>query len=461
MTENFIHKGLWFLPEKPSNQIPGTLIFDPQEGIRLELIGNLSDFKSSKDIHEPDFILGITTDGMQITLYKCFETTRSMSFPGMQTSKYTSNFIFKGRHFSFKSELVFNSIVGRLKNLEEWIGEYGFRTIDNNFDTKETKVEYKLPDQIIFKVSSELTGKINFIFSQPFSKYTNKIILEQKGQLVFEAKKQISFEDLLETFFQFQNFLTLGTFEASYPISLCLQSNTIYEESDKNRIPINIDVYFTHSIIVRTTRQKILWEFLFNYRDIVSNFPIIIERWYQNLQTIRPVTNLLFESFYIPGKFSENNFLNISQALETFHRRFRRNELLPKDQHKIKIKEILDSVTSKHKDWLEGRLYFSNEPTLHLRLEELIKELTNKTINKVIKDPDSFIKDVKNSRNYFTHYDKSLEKKAKKGGELFILTEKLRVILVCAILKETGFSDSQIETLLERNEWKFFNHILE
>lgn len=461
MTEIFTNKGLWFTPEKPDIQIPGTLTFNPQDGIKLELIGKLNESRSSKDIHEPDFILGLTTDGKQITLYKCFETNRSMSFPGMHTSKYTANFVIKGSHFRSNSELVFNSVIGRFKNLDEWVSEYGFKKVETDFKTIETQIEYKLPRQIKFEITSELSGKINFVFSPPSSKYTNKIILEQKGELIIETKKAKPFEELLENVFHFQNFLTLGTFEASYPISLCLQNENLKEEIGKHKIPIKINVLFTHSTIIRSTRDKILWEFLFNYRDIAVNFSEIIKKWYKNFELIRPVTNLLFEGFYTPGKFDENRFLNISQAIETFHRRFRKNELLPNDQHKLKLKEILASVTPKYKDWLQGRLHFSNEPTLHMRLEELIKELTNKTIRKIIKDTETFIKDVKNSRNYYTHYDKSLEKKAKKGGDLFILTEKLKVILVCAVLKENGFGEMQIEALLERNEWKFFNHILE
>jgi hypothetical protein len=71
-----------------------------------------------------------------------------------------------------------------------------------------------------------------------------------------------------------------------------------------------------------------------------------------------------------------------------------------------------------------------------------------------------FIKQTKDSRNYYTHLDESMEKKALKGEDLFYLTEKLKLVLVCALLKESGFSIDLIEELLLRNEYNFFNHIL-
>ncbi|HMC87888.1 MAG TPA: HEPN domain-containing protein, partial [Chitinophagaceae bacterium] len=52
-----------------------------------------------------------------------------------------------------------------------------------------------------------------------------------------------------------------------------------------------------------------------------------------------------------------------------------------------------------------------------------------------VRDKDCFIKKAKDSRNYYTHFDKSLEKKSLEGKDLFDLTENLKLILFSAIFK--------------------------
>lgn len=462
MTERSTLKGIWFIPENPDNHLSGTLTFDPQTGIELELVGTLVSSRAHDNIHEPKVILGSTTDGKLVTLYRSFESSRSMSLPGMPTCKYVVMYVLVGAHFEREEDLAFDTVRGRLKNLETWTSKFGFDVVETDFKTKTTKVEYTLPAPIEFKVREHVKGKLNFRSSVPSSKYTNSATIEQMTEIIINHEKAVSLESLLDDFFHFQNFITLGTFEGSHALTIQLSNKDVQERlTETITEPVLVEVLFQHSITVRPARHKIHWEFLFHYHDIADTFSTIVEGWYSNQTILRPVTDLLFDSFYKSGTFTENMFLNISQALETFHRRCRKNEVRPKADHEKMVQDIVGTTNEEHKEWLKGRLHFSNEPTLHARLDELVQELSNKTLKKIIADKDTFVKDVKNSRNYYTHYDKSTERKAKKGAELFTLTERLKVVLVCAVLKQTGFSPDQIETLFERNEFKFFNHLLE
>ena len=79
MTENFEIKGQWFLPDNPKSRVSGTLFYDTNKGFYLELFGdfNESQIIPVSDILEFDFILGLTSDSKEITLYKSFITKRS------------------------------------------------------------------------------------------------------------------------------------------------------------------------------------------------------------------------------------------------------------------------------------------------------------------------------------------------------------------------------------------------
>jgi len=65
-------------------------------------------------------------------------------------------------------------------------------------------------------------------------------------------------------------------------------------------------------------------------------------------------------------------------------------------------------------------------------------------------DIDAFVADFKNARNYYTHYDPDLEKKAAHGNELFLLTVQLQAILEMSLLRQLGFPCRAIEEILER-----------
>lgn len=165
---------------------------------------------------------------------------------------------------------------------------------------------------------------------------------------------------------------------------------------------------------------------------------------------------LLFGSFYNVTNALESQFLDLARAIETFHRRLRNNQERPPEEHKKMIDNIIDKVDESDKTWLKQRLVFSHEPTLHERLEDIMEEVKSPFINRVISNYEQFVKDVKNTRNFQTHFSSRLEKKAKNGEELILLTRRLRLILVVVILQEIGLPKDQISRLLERNQHRLF-----
>ncbi|GAH56934.1 unnamed protein product, partial [marine sediment metagenome] len=130
---------------------------------------------------------------------------------------------------------------------------------------------------------------------------------------------------------------------------------------------------------------------------------------------------------------------------ESYHRRTRKNDVINKSEHKKRIKSIIDSAPEEHKDWLKERLDFSNEPTLKQRIGELTHNGDDYWIffrGKI--ERKKFLKDVKNTRNYFIHYNKSLKDKALNGEELDLACIYLKNIIEYHLLREIGFSSKSI-----------------
>jgi DNA-binding transcriptional MerR regulator len=190
---------------------------------------------------------------------------------------------------------------------------------------------------------------------------------------------------------------------------------------------------------------------LFTLGDIADDFQSVMERWFAISDDLETVCNLFFGVQYTPTLNLENRFLNVVQAVESYHRRRMKNEVLPKADHKRLKSAVLSKVDAEHKIWLEGLLAYSNEP----RLEHRIRELTEKAaevINPLVTNKEEFARKVKDTRNYLTHYDKHLKDKAARGVELFWLTQKLSYLLQACFLIELGLPLEKCAKLLHRNQ---------
>jgi hypothetical protein len=106
---------------------------------------------------------------------------------------------------------------------------------------------------------------------------------------------------------------------------------------------------------------------------------------------------------------------------------------------------------------LNDQFNFGNNLNLHSRLTELTEKYSNNILDKILGDKNQFVLNVKNSRNYYTHYSKDGVKKALKGSELFYLSERLKILLVCSFLEEVGFDKNNLSTFLNDIKFRLFN----
>lgn len=448
MINEFTHKGVWFLPGSPHRKETGILRFDTKSDSELDLFGGF--LERQDEFHEANFILGITNSGKYITLYNCAELSRSNTNGRVTSSKYSVFYVFIGAHFCNDQEFRFNQISVKFKNLGRWIKKYGFK-IENDFPNKYVKIEYKQPDDISFRITEQLKGKLSFNSWQPITSSTEEIEITQSAFYELESDAPLHFTDILDNAMQFQNFLTLATFEPTYPISVHVKIN--YQTDEETDVQVIYKPGFNY---IPEGRGKAF--FLFFYPDVEKEFEGIIQKWYGLKGTIEPVISLLLNSFYIKEQNFINRFLAMIQALETFHRRLKNYKKESEEVYNSWKENLVNLVDEKYKEMLSGLLTHGNEPSLRARMNGLIKALSVETINKLV--DKTFVNRVLETRNYYTHYDTKLEDKALTGNDLYQITDKLRVILIGSILLESGFSIDKINELLKRAENRFFNHLI-
>jgi hypothetical protein len=189
------------------------------------------------------------------------------------------------------------------------------------------------------------------------------------------------------------------------------------------------------------------------YIFIKDKAEIIFNNWLEKVELLRPVYNLYFGTIYREDMYLEFQFLSLIMALEVYHRRLIRNEDISSEEHEERIRQILNNTSAKYQEWLKEKLKYSNEPSLRKRIKEIYDMLKNiRYVTALIPKKKNFVDDVVNTRNYFVHYDQSLENKALKETKLYCLIQKLKVLVEICLLKEIGFCDTEIDNIYQQNE---------
>ncbi len=100
---------------------------------------------------------------------------------------------------------------------------------------------------------------------------------------------------------------------------------------------------------------------------------------------------------------------------------------------------------------------YYHEFSLRKRLKEILEKLGD-IASMLIQEMDKFIDDVVNTRNFLTHYDKTLKEKSRGGHELYKISEQLRFIVEVCMLTELEMENDKIKKLLSCN--RIFQHIM-
>jgi len=154
--------------------------------------------------------------------------------------------------------------------------------------------------------------------------------------------------------------------------------------------------------------------------------------------------------------YLQHKFLSLIQAIESYHRRVYGGKYLSDNDYIPTREALLKVVCQKINDddfrkSLKEKLKYLSEFSLQKRLKEILKKCGD-VINLLIQDNEEFIEDVKNTRNFLTHYDKNIERKAKSGKELYMLVQKMKFVLEICFLIELEMSVETIKALVSRNQ---------
>jgi len=436
-----VYYGIWFLP-KAEIKLQGRLtvsetfidlhLTDPEH---YSFINN-----DSLDLQKLPIIYGLGQHREFITLYDC------SGYGG----DFSANLMLYGdRHFADIETLKFRMMRVNLPYFDKWINPGSFKkeVLKNGF-----VIKYENPQKIDFELNNEFKLNVDFDCFIPDTHDKTKIVLNeysliqlisnnQDGSLLTNFLKNLTYLQQLVSFL-FRDGANIDT----------IRVYLTPEDYSKNRY-MGIMVFGLHPFNKYAHMEYGLHP-LIKYTTLKERLEPFVQSWFAFANDAQHIINLILQDYFYKGVFNENRFLNLIRVLEIYHAfKFPGNKL-PQEEFKEKLDTIIENIPDQYKTEVRDYLTYSNEYTLDMRLRALIVEVKGNQIGLDYKLDDEFIKSVKWSRNYYTHYNPLAEKKALKGEALIKLTETCRALTNFLILKHLGVSD---ETLAETFKY-YFEH---
>jgi len=410
MFEQIELKGLWWLPDNPSEKVPGILRITPDKKASLDLIGSVKSIKMIKAMGIfTRIILGLSGNS-NITLYNCYPRAYYIYESQMADILFDIQMVFKGSHFNKMEEIKFNEIMIDYLNLDKWVGQSGLEFEFSHKNTHEFVVKYKQPDPIEVFINNQFKISIVFGVSYPLGVTPGKgFSIKEKIRIMISPLEKLVIEDYLNIIRLIQIFLSLGLREKIYPFSVTgmdRETDGINEFNKKTEIYYNTIEYPTKSFSPQ--------EIYFSFNDIPSRFDKFLQNWFAKAMLLEEVYNLYYSTIDNYKSNIEEVFLTAIRTIESYHR----------------------------------YTYNNNHHSLGLRLLDIYNKYSI-MLDKFIANKEEFIDKIVKTRAYHTHYISKLREKVAKPDEIIVLTKWIKILCEMCLLSEIGFNNEKVNYLAE------------
>ena len=456
LLDDFELKGLWWLPEQPDSQISGTISFENEKKISLDLLGSFHEVRTfgSGDFFQPDIILGVTDNGQVCTLFRNFETRNQLNSSSIQKSIIESQYLFIGKHFNTPDDICFSSFQANFTNLENWLTKRPFSMeIPEDIKTGEWKLTHKWPEEFISKIevlNSTIESTHEF---KTDGDLIRNATWKSKAYLKITPENKEHFKWFWRVIYDLCNFFTLLIGDTTYIVRMKGYGDDI-EISPGQKTKETIEVFFTQKKPGMNDGIH-PFEMIIPFPRISDKIEKVMSLWFSKSQTLRSVYDLFFGTFYNPGMYLQFHFLSLTQAIESYHRVTKGGKYLSDESWQPFRKSLADQIPveldSGHRESLKSRIKYGNEYSLRKRLGELLCTIDEKSLSVLFPSKNFLTGTVVDTRNYLTHYDDELKDSSLKGADLYWANQRLRIFLTLLLLKEIEIDENVILASMKEN----------
>ena len=173
-----------------------------------------------------------------------------------------------------------------------------------------------------------------------------------------------------------------------------------------------------------------------------------VAQWLSEPEEFGSLEGLVYGTIRQSALFVENEFLSLGQALESFHRLTDHTTITDAESFKSILGAIyaaIQSAGSAIRKRLEDSVVHANEPDFRFRIMALLSRISEDHRKKLLGDVEEFEKNLRQTRNYFTHVGTKKKKNVlTETSELFLFSQKLHALLRLLILIHIGLPENEV-----------------
>jgi hypothetical protein len=262
----------------------------------------------------------------------------------------------------------------------------------------------------------------------------------------------------MSTMLQIQNFLSLAISNSIYP--LIIEARTFRRSNGENRKNPPVFIYREQPITPDHLKKIFITKMLIPFDLIKNNFPAILTKWLYNTNLYH-IYNLYCGACYNIELFIENKFINLTQALESYHRQVYDGKYQSDDEYHDSIYQEFKAIIEKnvhnanYRISLIKKIEYLNEYSYQKRLKEIFKTIPPKILSDLlgsVRKQLHFIKKIVEMRNHLTHFSKKTKQLSDNSKNLYYYYNILKIIIEICLLKESGLTWDEINKILYLND---------
>jgi hypothetical protein len=222
----------------------------------------------------------------------------------------------------------------------------------------------------------------------------------------------------------------------------------VFKLSSGEKIPQPIEIYWGLEESSEPEKTIVPREMLFSWEDIKEDAGTFLKQWFNFCERFDSALDCFFAVRYRPNMYLDLRFLSLAHALEVYHRRANPEQDIPNPEHIARLDRIKKVVGPEDRGWLNEELQWSHEPRFGERVHKLVSQFSL-VVELFLRDKVAFVKLIKDTRNYNTHFSNYLREEAAKEEDLLWLSEKMKRLLEVCFLNELGFGQEKIASKIK------------
>lgn len=435
----FEEQGLFWVDGQETVQVAGTLSYDEETGVDLDLIGSFEGLREGAfpRAELPRTIHGIAGSKL-VTLPHARRGNVNIQVPGIVRESYRADIMYSGAHVPNEMADGFTSVLVRLEHMPTWIHKTGLAvslsTSANGQTLRRTVAEFTpIPSETANLPGGEGRVEVGFSWSSGGDRIT-EWYLRQGAYIEVSHFAPFPVDRAFRIVGSLRDLLSLAAHTSCAVEEITLRHPSMETMIDGRSVTPGVTVYGRLSGGGAKSVERHSTDMLFTYDQFGGAQGVAL--WLSLANELQPVLGSLMSLRHSPKMYAENRLLNVAMAAEALHRIRFHNGVLPSEQHAELVRRILGSLDTHDSKWLEPRLAYSNEPTLRHRLVEL-SEFAGAAFATIVGKPKKWAFVVSRVRNRLTHFE---------GSEphidgLYYLSESLYVLVVFCVMRMAGADD--------------------